>query len=121
MANSVADELRKAFDHVGLRVDLVHIGYRDTTLGGPDTLEQYSFWVPDTYRFQGHNPGHQWRRVEDESPEDGTEVLVWPRNGHVVEQVLYSSREDGYLTMNDGYLTSRKPTHWMPLPAPPSD
>lgn len=111
MATNVADELRTAFDHVGLRVDLVHIGYHE---GGSDTLEQYSFWVSDTYRFQEHNPGGRWRRVEDESPTDGTEVLVWPRRADRVTAIY--DKDAGYLPIGP-----RKVTHWMPLPEPPSD
>lgn len=118
MANSVADELRKAFDHVGLRVDLVHIGYRKATVdthaspGASDSLEQFSFWVPETYVFQGHNPGQGWRRVEDESPADGDEVLVWTENGAAI--ALF---DEGWSYVGG----SQKATHWMPLPAPPSD
>ncbi len=113
MANSVADELRKAFDHVGLRVDLVHIGYRVSS-DGRCPLQQYSFWVIDDYRFQGHNPGQGWRRVKDENPEDGTEVLVWPRDRLSVTAI--HDKDAGYLPIGPS-----RPTHWMPLPAGPEE
>lgn len=65
-----------------------------------------------------------WKRI-DSAPRDGTKILVWrpkeeghyegrERSAHVgldifIDGMWYASR------------TSQQPTHWMPLPLPPSD
>ncbi len=107
-------ELRKAFAHVGLDGTLRKEGGLRRRVGASTNDRRFSFWVwmSDGYVFREPAPDRRWRRVEDESPEDGTEVLAWPTFDETVERTLY---------IGDGRFGNPCVTHWMPLPAPPSD
>lgn len=71
----------------------------------------------------------EWQPIET-APKDGSQVLVWDQTegvctarfqSHVEEwRASWGSEEwiqDG--SVYDDALVARKPTHWMPLPAPP--
>lgn len=56
----------------------------------------------------------EWRLIET-APKDDTPVLTWDGMSHAVATWAY---EDQWWTLG---LPAFKPTHWMPLPAPPED
>ena len=69
---------------------------------------------------------NEWQPIET-APKDGTEIDLWTLNGREPAARFNVKRNrweviglDGFDTLNwvdvDG-----KPTHWMPLPAPPKD
>lgn len=66
-----------------------------------------------------------WRPIET-APRDGTRVLVWrPRESddHVAHAGVDHWRDDNAGGGSGSWYRSRRyqqPTHWMPLPAPPS-
>ncbi len=108
--SQVNRELRKAFDHAGLDGILREENSRRIRTNDC----RFSFWVKDTYTFQRPATDNHWRRVEDESPKDGDEVLVWPRDRNHVTAIY--DADCGYVLMGG----AGPPTHWMPLPRPPS-
>lgn len=59
-------------------------------------------------------PRQQWQPIET-VPKDGTEVIVVDVNG---DQFIASST-DGH-NLCDGFYPIDRPTHWMPLPEPPT-
>lgn len=63
--------------------------------------------------------GEGWREIES-APTDGRSVLVFcPRApDHGYERIRLTWRKDG--KWQGANNTSWPPTHWMPLPAPPS-
>lgn len=64
--------------------------------------------------------GDGWREI-DSAPKDGSSILVWlpkPRFGSNVQHM----RTGNVAIIGGGFaFDCPKPTHWMPLPAPPSD
>ena len=65
----------------------------------------------------------RWRSVEDELPEDGTNVLVYRNMRNAENEVAYFVFDDngkGQFTFGDGgrYCSV---THWQPLPEPPKE
>lgn len=59
----------------------------------------------------------QWQPIET-SPRDGTRFLAFVGGQwHGVEQVIVKYSSDTYLGYNN---TPWQPTHWMPLPSPPT-
>ena len=65
------------------------------------------------------SPEQGWRDIES-APTDGRSVLVFcPRaSDHGYERVRLTWRQDG--KWQGANNTSWPPTHWMPLPAPPT-
>lgn len=65
------------------------------------------------------SPEHGWREIES-APKDGRSVLVFcPRaSDHGYERIRLTWRKDG--KWQGANNTSWPPTHWMPLPAPPT-
>lgn len=70
----------------------------------------------------------EWRPIET-APRDGTEILVFePAKGEYGSQYIavVSFKEQGwngpkwYETLNEEH-TVDEPTHWMPLPKPPTE
>lgn len=67
----------------------------------------------------------EWTSVEDELPEDGTDVLVWtspfssqsPTSYHFAHFVYGDN--DEHIWVKNPYSTLMMVTHWMPLPEPP--
>lgn len=67
------------------------------------------------------NP-YEWISIEDRQPERYTKVLCYykfePESPDVIcENTYYGRKHDGYLWLSD----SSKVTHWMSLPAPPTE
>lgn len=81
--------------------------------------------------------GEGWRPIET-APKDGTDVLIWNAEGHEIAQ-WYPKEEDGsdQPGHDEGWIGTYafpgrswglrlrsepqgQPTHWMPLPQPPS-
>lgn len=74
--------------------------------------------------------GTGWRDIES-APRDGSEILVfeatptgpfmrvgyWEEHGEDIDTGRPSS---GWSEADDGYVGFINPTHWMPLPAPPT-
>lgn len=63
-----------------------------------------------------------WRDIET-APKDGTRILV-ARNGIVFDTkwhkcITYRTGEPDEITQ--GWQCGAAPTHWMPLPAPPTE
>jgi hypothetical protein len=56
-----------------------------------------------------------WQPIET-APKDGTEVLIWPRE--ITGTAIYSHGE--WVDPNEEYAESH-PTHWMPMPAGPTE
>lgn len=73
----------------------------------------------------------EWRTIES-APRDGTPVMVYPDRrvgGHGFTVAKYGSGHFGgmpgevrHLTgwISEGFFMGPQPTHWMPLPEPPS-
>lgn len=60
----------------------------------------------------------EWQKIET-APIDGTEVLVYvPRRLGALIGTAYNTTGAQWWGRNLGDL---KPTHWMPLPEPPSE
>jgi len=66
------------------------------------------------------SPEQGWREIES-APMDGRSVLVFcPRaSDHGYERIRLTWRKDG--KWQGANNTSWPPTHWMPLPAPPTN
>lgn len=65
-----------------------------------------------------------WQLIET-APKDGTRFLTWtPRYGVRIGTAVHRSDHDDWLSNVDQYGGSSKggerPTHWAPLPAPPT-
>lgn len=68
-----------------------------------------------------------WIRVEERMPGDGEHVLVagkgWQGTDFVVA-AYYSEEKEGWWEANTHWVDASdgqvRPTHWMPLPPPPS-
>lgn len=57
--------------------------------------------------------------VEDELPENNTQVLMWSARWKIAEAGSYYNQHFWvYSEIGDGYIADNI-THWMPLPAPP--
>ena len=59
----------------------------------------------------------EWRPIET-APKDGSEVLVNATGIGLV--VVYWSDDESQWGTGLGYLNGEAPTHWMPLPLPPT-
>lgn len=79
----------------------------------------------------------EWQPIET-APKDGTSILGWSEERGQRETKMgkytegspgYAKWKDGYGPLNSGWawdthhnwLTTWNPTHWMPLPPPPSN
>lgn len=63
-----------------------------------------------------------WQTI-DTAPKDGTSILAWPcYSGHGVCQVEWKAmkRVKGRWEHQWGRCVPIAPTHWMPLPEPPT-
>jgi len=59
----------------------------------------------------------QWIPATERMPEDGVVVMAW--NG---KRVCYGYARDGqWIDTLYGWVIPNGPSHWMPLPAPPTD
>lgn len=72
-----------------------------------------------TAALAGHVVG--WRDIKS-APKDGTHIIAawndsWPEHPHA--EAMYFA-DGGWFYSYDGDSHTRNPTHWMPLPAPPS-
>ncbi len=56
-----------------------------------------------------------WQPIET-APRDGTAVLTWTRIDGIVIACCF-----GGMWMGEGLFAQFLPTHWQPLPAPPSE
>lgn len=66
-----------------------------------------------------------WRPIETAPKDEGVQILVWDGEGiSVARRSNFGDLEAtvcGKLSVEDnGMLTNISPTHWMPLPEPPS-
>lgn len=62
-----------------------------------------------------------WQPIET-APRDGTEILIFiPDCDQAVASYQYGDDEDMAGWWGDGGFHYADPTHWQPLPAPPSD
>jgi hypothetical protein len=70
----------------------------------------------------------EWRPIET-APKDGTAILIWPtkrefnqRNDNLISYVVrWNDREQGWIEAEGEEYDSFSPTHWMPLPEPPTE
>ena len=60
----------------------------------------------------------EWQPIET-APKDGTRVLLVIDHGEWGDKVWTGLWADGWIISYG--KTSNKPTHWMPLPVPPSN
>jgi len=59
----------------------------------------------------------KWIPASEQMPDDGRVVLAWSGN-----RVVFGYARDGqWIDTLYGWVIPNGPTHWMPLPAPPSD
>ena len=64
-------------------------------------------------------PPNEWVSVEDELPENNTQVLMWSARWKIAEAGSYYNQHFWvYSEIGDGYIADNI-THWMPLPNPP--
>ncbi len=69
-------------------------------------------------------PGEGWQPIDENTPRDGTDILVWMQTeGAEMQQVVHwddMSKDDWRWQVTDGPNYHRDMfTHWMPLPASP--
>lgn len=71
-------------------------------------------------------PGAGWRPIA-EAPRDGTPVLLWLREPYSrIDLLCWNSDVKGWvssvfdLQCDEGFCGSLVPSHWMPLPAAPT-
>lgn len=65
----------------------------------------------------------EWRTI-DSAPKDGTYFLVYLPGFIAPNIVCYSDEDKEFMDAGGNikvYLSYAKPTHWMPLPAPPTE
>jgi hypothetical protein len=59
----------------------------------------------------------EWIPVTERLPDDGVVVLAW-----LGKRVVFGySREGQWIDTLYGWVLKNEPSHWMPLPAPPTD
>lgn len=58
----------------------------------------------------------KWISVEDRLPPKGKVLLYFPA---ITNAEHSSNNHSEWITIDFGGFMHRKPTHWMPLPAPP--
>ena len=64
-------------------------------------------------------PPNEWVSVEDELPEDNTQVLMWSARWKIAEAGSYYNQHFWvYSEIGDEYIADNI-THWMPLPPQP--
>ena len=64
-------------------------------------------------------PPNEWVSVEERSPENNAQVLMWSAKWNIAEAgSYYNERFWVYSEIGDAYIADDI-THWMPLPAPP--
>lgn len=72
----------------------------------------------DIINWIGAEP-NEWVSVEDELPENNTQVLMWSARWKIAEAGSYYNQHFWvYSEIGDGYIADNI-THWAPLPAPP--
>lgn len=64
----------------------------------------------------------EWQPIET-APKGGTTIIAWcvcplTGDGWIAADVEYWEPREHWLGVSDGIVS---PTHWMPLPPPPSD
>ena len=60
-----------------------------------------------------------WQPIET-APKDGTNVLIWPMHGYRVGLAFFDTARGGVWSEWPGRVGGFVPTHWMPLPEPPT-
>ena len=68
------------------------------------------------------NP-YEWISVEDRLPEHNVNCLVFLPYGHLytgIHVAYYSAKRNMWVDIDGTYLFDH-PTHWMPLPPPPTE
>lgn len=113
----IAKAIDKAFTDYGLRIDW---RLRDATVGA--ILAELPS-APEPVRLELAALLNPWRPIE-EAPKDGTEILVYTTD-QSAWYVVFWDDEPGCPShpwqTPDGISYHRDvPTHWLPLPAPPS-
>jgi hypothetical protein len=67
----------------------------------------------------------KWISVGERLPQDGTSVLGWRPGDPVFECQWHDASSGGGIDREAGWFCYPEPidppTHWMPLPAPPTD
>lgn len=64
-------------------------------------------------------PPNEWVSVEERSPENNAQVLMWSAKWNIAEAgSYYNERFWVYSEIGDAYIADDI-THWMSLPAPP--
>ena len=64
-------------------------------------------------------PANEWVSVEERSPENNAQVLMWSAKWNIAEAgSYYNERFWVYSEIGDAYIADDI-THWMSLPAPP--
>ena len=113
----VMEELGAECDRLGVRVVNVHgaTGYASDFLA---TVARYI----EAREKELH--GRRWIPVTERLPEEGQRVLAYEKPELIVVAEMHSRSVSGghWWSTDDGHTAySVFPTHWMPLPAPPTD
>ena len=80
-------------------------------------------WKRDLDAAPTVNP-YEWISVEDRLPEDSDDYLVYVRYTpftKIVTKRSYSKERGWYGVQHSHYYIEIGVTHWMPLPAPPTE
>lgn len=81
-----------------------------------------SVWKKDLDAAPAVNP-YEWISVEDRLPEHNVKCLVFLPYGHLytgIHVAYYSDKRNMWVDIDGTYLFDH-PTHWTPLPTPPTE
>jgi hypothetical protein len=128
-ADALAEVAAMRAENIKLRAQLEAIGAGGVNgpLMGRASLQSHGFTAADmaTASAQGFRDGvasisanaEGWRPIST-APRDGTEVLA--DTSGLGRVVVYWDDEESQWGTGLGYLDRGAPTHWMPLPPPPT-
>ena len=105
----------------GLSYALHHDGWGDCPLCTDGAYSTMGGMLFDTAEdaISAPTPSNEWVSVEDELPENNTQVLMWSTRWKIAEAGSYCNQHFWvYSEIGDGYIADNI-THWMPLPVPP--
>ena len=94
--------------------------YQYFVIAVPESEEQAKayFWARKALRIT-LTPPNEWVSVEERSPENNAQVLMWSAKWNIAEAgSYYNERFWVYSEIGDAYIADDI-THWMSLPAPP--